>query len=39
MALELTQSLTEMSTRNLSEGEGRPARKVDNLTAVSEPIV
>jgi hypothetical protein len=39
MALGLTQHLTEMSTRNLSGGKGRPARKADNLTAISEPIV
>jgi hypothetical protein len=30
MALESTQPLTEMSTRNLPVGEGRPARKADN---------
>jgi hypothetical protein len=28
-----------MCTRNLPGGEGRPARKVDNLTAICEPIV
>jgi hypothetical protein len=39
MALGSTQPLTEMSTRNLPEGKGRPARKADNLTAVFEPIV
>jgi hypothetical protein len=39
MALESTQSLTEMSTRNLPRGKGRPARKADNLTAIYEPIV
>jgi hypothetical protein len=33
MALGSTQPLTEMSTRNLSGGEGRPARKADNRTA------
>jgi hypothetical protein len=33
MALGSTQPLTEMSTRNLPEGKGRPARKADNLTA------
>jgi hypothetical protein len=32
MALESTQPLTEMSTRNLPGGKGRPARKADNLT-------
>jgi hypothetical protein len=39
MALRLTQSLTEMSTRNLPGGIGRPARGADNLTAIREPIV
>jgi hypothetical protein len=39
MALELTQPLTEMSTRNLAGGKGRPARKADNLIAICEPIV
>jgi hypothetical protein len=28
-----------MSTRNLPEGKGRTARKVDSLTAICEPIV
>jgi hypothetical protein len=28
-----------MSTRNLSGGKGRAARKADNLTVISEPIV
>jgi hypothetical protein len=31
--------LTEMSTRNLSGGKGRPARKADNLTNICEPVV
>jgi hypothetical protein len=39
MALGSTQPLTEMSTRNIPGGEGRPARKADNLTAICEPIV
>jgi hypothetical protein len=39
VALGLTQSLTEISTRNLPGGKGRPARKADNLTAICEPIV
>jgi hypothetical protein len=39
MALGSTQPLSEMSTRNLSGNKGRPARKVDNLTAICEPIV
>jgi hypothetical protein len=37
MALGSTQLLTEMSTRNLPGGKGRPARKADNLTAICEP--
>jgi hypothetical protein len=32
MALELTQPLTEMSTRNISWGLGQPMRRADNLT-------
>jgi hypothetical protein len=39
MALGLAQPLTEMSTRNIPEGKGRPARKADNLIAICEPIV
>jgi hypothetical protein len=39
MALWTTQPLTEMSTRNLPGGKGRPARKADKLTAICEPIV
>jgi hypothetical protein len=39
MALRSTQPLIEMSTRNIPGGEGRPARKADNLTAICEPIV
>jgi hypothetical protein len=39
MALESTQSLTEMSTRNLPGGKGRPGRKADNLTAICEMVV
>jgi hypothetical protein len=34
MALGSTQLLTEMSTRNLHGGIGRPARKADNLTTI-----
>jgi hypothetical protein len=34
-----TQPLTEMSTRNLPGGKGRPAPKADKLTAICEPIV
>jgi hypothetical protein len=39
MALESIQPFREMSTRNLPTGNGRPARKSDNLTAISEPII
>jgi hypothetical protein len=39
MALGSTQPLTEMSTRNLPGGKGRPAPEADNLTAICEPIV
>jgi hypothetical protein len=40
MALGSTQPLTEMSTRNLPGVKGgRPARKVDILTAICETIV
>jgi hypothetical protein len=28
-----------MTTRNIIEGKGRPARRADNLTAIYEPIV
>jgi hypothetical protein len=39
MALGSTQPLREMSIRNLPGGKGRPARKADKLTAISEPTV
>jgi hypothetical protein len=39
MALGTTQTLTEMSTRNLPGGKGRPVRKADNLTAICKQIV
>jgi hypothetical protein len=39
MALELTQSLTEMSTTNLPEGKTWLARKDDDPTTICEPIV
>jgi hypothetical protein len=39
MALGLTQSLTEMSTRNIIGGKGRLVCEADNLTAINEPIV
>jgi hypothetical protein len=38
MTLGPTQPLTEMSTRNIPGGKGRPVRKADNLTAICEPI-
>jgi hypothetical protein len=39
MALGLTQSVTEMSTRNLPGGKRQLVCKADNLTAIYEPIV
>jgi hypothetical protein len=39
MTLGSTQPLTEVSTRNLPEGKGRPMREADNFTAICEPIV
>jgi hypothetical protein len=39
MALESTQSLREMSARNLPVGKEWLGRKADNLTAIYEPIV
>jgi hypothetical protein len=39
MALGSNEPLTEMSTRNIPGSEGRPARGVDNLTAICEPTV
>jgi hypothetical protein len=39
MVLGSTQPLTEMSTRNVPGGKGRPGRKSDNLTAICEPII
>jgi hypothetical protein len=39
MALGSTQPLTEMSTKNLPGGKGRPARGADDLTAICEPTV
>jgi hypothetical protein len=36
MALGSTQPLTEMSTKNLPGGKGRPAREADHLTAICE---
>jgi hypothetical protein len=39
MALGSTQPLTEMSTRSLLGGIGRPRRKADNLTCICEQTV
>jgi hypothetical protein len=39
VALGLTQPLTEVSTRNLPGGKGRPARKADNLAAIRKLII
>jgi hypothetical protein len=39
MALESTQPLTEVSTRNLPGGKGLPVPKADNLSAICEPTV
>jgi hypothetical protein len=39
MALGSTQPVTKINTRNLSGCNERPARKVDNLTAICEQIV
>jgi hypothetical protein len=37
--LASTQPLAELSTRNLTEDKGRPARKADKLAAICEPII
>jgi hypothetical protein len=39
LALGLTQSLTEVSSKNLPAGKSLPARKADNHTAICESIV
>jgi hypothetical protein len=39
MVLRSTQPLTEMRTRKIPGGKGRPAHKADNLTAICEPTV
>jgi hypothetical protein len=39
MALGSTQPITEMTTRNLPGGKGRPVRKADNFAAICEPTV
>jgi hypothetical protein len=33
-----TEPQTEMSTSNLLGSKGRPAHKIDNLTAICEPV-
>jgi hypothetical protein len=38
LALGSIQPLTQMSTRNIPGGKGRPEHKADNLTAICEPI-
>jgi hypothetical protein len=39
MAPGSTQPITEISTKNLSGGNGRPVHKAENLTAVCEQII
>jgi hypothetical protein len=39
MVLESTRPLTEMSTRNLPRGKGRPVRKTKKFTAICVPTV
>jgi hypothetical protein len=39
MAMGSTEPVEEVTTRDISGGKGRPARKADNLTAICEPIV
>jgi hypothetical protein len=39
VALESTQPITEMSTRNFPGGEKRPALGADNLAAICNPSV
>jgi hypothetical protein len=39
ITLGSTQTLTEMNTRNLLGGKGRPARKADNLNTICETLV
>jgi hypothetical protein len=39
MALESTQPLTEMCTRNITGGKWRPALNADNLDAILDLIV
>jgi hypothetical protein len=39
VALGSIQPVTEMITKNLPGGKGRPARRADNLTSICEPIL
>jgi hypothetical protein len=39
MALGSTQTLADISIRNLPGDKEQPVRKADNLTAICEPIV
>jgi hypothetical protein len=39
MNLGYTETLAEISTRNLPVGKGQQARKAENLTAICEPTV
>jgi hypothetical protein len=39
MALGSTQPITEWGTKNFPGGEGRLARKADNLTDICEPTI
>jgi glycosylphosphatidylinositol transamidase (GPIT) subunit GPI8 len=39
MALESTQLLTEMSTRNLPGAKRRLTHRADNITAIYEPNI
>jgi hypothetical protein len=39
MTLGSTKPLTEISTRHVPGGKGRPEHKADNLTPICEPII
>jgi hypothetical protein len=39
MVLGSTQPVTEISTKNLPGGKGRPTHKDDNLTDICEPFI
>jgi hypothetical protein len=39
VALRSTQPQTQVSTRNLPGGKGKPALKADYLTDICEPII